>query len=120
MNEKLRDILSNLNTDIDQEILLQYLQGKLSDEKKHEVEMQLLNSDFEVDALEGLQQFKDKGQLNFMMDMLNKDLQKKIEKKKKRREKLKIKDQPWLYISLVILLILIVISYIMIRKLLQQ
>ena len=120
MDEKLKDILSNLSTDIDQETLLQYLQGKLSEEKKHEVEMQLLNSDFEDDAVEGLQQFKDKEQLKFMVDMLNKDLKKKVEKKKQRREKLKIQEQPWLYISLLILLILIVISYIIIRKLLQE
>jgi hypothetical protein len=48
--------------------------------------------------------------------MLNRDLKKKIAKKKERREKMRIKDQPWLYISLIILILLIVIAYVVIRK----
>lgn len=119
MQENYKDILSNLSTDIDQETLLLYLQGKLSDEKKHEVEKQLLNSDFEEDAADGLQEFKDKEQLQYLVEMLNRDLKKRTEKKKKRREKLKIKDQPWLYISIIILFILIAISYLVIKKMLQ-
>lgn len=119
MQENYKDILSNLSTDIDQETLLLYLQGKLSDEKKHEVEKQLLNNDFDEDAMDGLQEFKDKEQLQYMVEMLNRDLKKRTEKKKKRREKMKIKDQPWLYISIIILFILIVISYLVIKKMLQ-
>ncbi len=119
MQENYKDILSNLSTDIDQETLLLYLQGKLSDDKKHEVEKQLLNNDFDEDAMDGLQEFKDKEQLQYMVEMLNRDLKKRTEKKKKRREKMKIKDQPWLYISIIILFILIVISYLVIKKMLQ-
>jgi len=119
MQENYKDILSNLSTDIDQETLLLYLQGKLSDEKKHEVEKQLLNSDFDEDAAEGLQEFKDKEQLQYMVEMLNRDLKTRTEKKKKRREKMKIKDQPWLYISIIILFILIAISYLVIKKMMQ-
>lgn len=119
MQENYKDILSNLSTDIDQETLLLYLQGKLSDEKKHEVEKQLLNNDFDEDAVEGLQEFKDKEQLQYMVEMLNRDLKTRTEKKKKRREKMKIKDQPWLYISIIILFILIAISYLVIKKMMQ-
>ena len=119
MQENYKDILSNLSTDIDQETLLLYLQGKLSDEKKHEVEKQLLNNDFDEDAVEGLQEFKDKEQLRYMVEMLNRDLKTRTEKKKKRREKMKIKDQPWLYISIIILFILIAISYMVIKKMMQ-
>lgn len=119
MQENYKDILSNLSTDIDQETLLLYLQGKLSDEKKHEVEKQLLNNDFDEDAVEGLQEFKDKEQLQYMVEMLNRDLKTRTEKKKKRREKMKIKDQPWLYISIIILFILIAISYLVIKKMMR-
>ena len=35
MSENLKDILSHLNPDIDQETLLLYLQGKLSTEQQH-------------------------------------------------------------------------------------
>jgi hypothetical protein len=114
-----KDILSHLSTEIDQETLLLYLQGKLSEDRKHEVEKHILQDDFEDDAVEGLQEFKDKEQLQYMVEMLNRELKKKTAKKKKLREKMKYKDQPWLYISLLILILLIVISYIVIHRMLK-
>ena len=48
MSSNLKDILSNLSTDIDQETLLLYLQGKLSDDKKHELEQKLVDSELLV------------------------------------------------------------------------
>jgi hypothetical protein len=119
MPENYKDILSNLSTDVDQETLLLYLQGKLSEEKKHEVEKMLIQNEFDDDAVEGLQEIKDKQQIQFMVEKLNRDLKKKTEKKKKLREKMKIKDQPWLYISLLILILLIVLSYIVIHRMLK-
>lgn len=115
-----KDILSHLSTEVDQETLLLYLQDKLSEEKKHEVEKKLINNEFADDAMEGLRQFKDKEQVAYMVEMLNHDLKKKLEKKKQRREKMKLKDQPWLYISILILILLIVISYFVIHRMLQK
>ncbi len=120
MPDNYKDILSNLSTDIDQETLLLYLQGKLSEEKKHEVEKKLMENEFADEAMEGLQQFKDKEQVNYMVEMLNRDLKKRTEKKKQRRERMKIKDQPWLYVSILILIILLVISYIVIYRLITN
>jgi hypothetical protein len=119
MQQNYKDILSHLSTDVDQETLLLYLQEKLTEEKKHEVEKKLLENEFAGEALEGLQEIKDKQQIAYMVEMLNRDLAKKVEKKKKRREKMRIKDQPWLYISLLIIIILIVISYMVVHKYLQ-
>lgn len=116
MSGNYKDILSNLSTEVDQETLLLYLQGKLSEEKKHEIEKKLMQNEFDDDAVEGLQEIKDKQQIQYMVEMLNRDLKKKTEKKKKRREKMKIKDQPWLYISILILILLIILCYIVIRK----
>ena len=120
MSENYKDILSNLSTEVDQETLLLYLQGKLSEEKKHEVEKQLLKDDFNDEAVDGLQEFKDKEQLQYMVEMLNRDLKKRTQKKKQRREKMKIKDQPWLYVSILILIILVVLCYFYIRRMLNQ
>ncbi len=120
MSDNLKDILANLSTDIDQETLLLYLQDQLSEEKKHEVEKKLLENEFANDALEGLQEIKDKQQIAYMVDMLNRDLKKKTEKKKQRREKMKLPDQSWLYISVVIIIILIIISYIVVQKSMQK
>src|SRR4026207_444104 len=116
MSENYKDILSNLSTDVDQETLLLYLQGKLSDEKKHEVEKKFIQNEFDDDALEGLQEIKDKQQIQYMVEMLNRDLKKKTAKKKLRRDKMRIKDQPWLYFSILILILLIALAYIVIHR----
>ncbi len=120
MSENYKDILLHLSTEVDQETLLLYLQGKLTEDKKHEVEKILLQSEFDDEAMEGLQGINDKEQINYMVEMLNRDLKKKTEKKKQRREKMKIKDQPWLYISILILLLLIVFSYMVIHRMLNK
>lgn len=116
MSENLKDILSNLSTEIDQETLLLYLQNKLPEDKKHEVEKQLMQDEFDEEAMEGLQDFRDKEQLQYMVEMLNRDLKKKTEKKKKRRDKLTISFQPWTYVAILILLLLIVLCYIVIQR----
>jgi len=119
MADNLKDILANLSTDIDQETLLQYLQGKLSPEKRHELEKQLVDNEFASDALEGLKEFHDQQQISYMVEALNRDLKKKTEKRKKRREKMKLPDQTWLYVSIIIIILLIVISYLIIHKSMQ-
>ena len=120
MSENFKDILSNLSTEMDQETLLLYLQDKLSEEKKHEVEKKLIENEFANDAMEGLQEFRDKQQVSYTVEMLNRALKKKLQKKKQRKEKMRIKDQPWLYIAILILILLIVLSYIFIHRMLQN
>lgn len=120
MEQKFKDILSNLSTDIDQETLLLYLQGKLSEETRHEIEKKLLQDDFNEDAAEGLDEFHDKQQIQYMVEMLNRDLRNKTRRKKQKREKMRIKDQPWLWISVLILIILLVMAYIFISRMLKN
>lgn len=120
MSDKLKDILSHLSTEVDQETLLKYLEGRLSDEQKHEIEKKMLASDFNNDALEGLQEIRNKEKISSLVEQLNHDLHKKLDKKKKRRDKFRFKDQPWLYIAIVIILLLIVLSYVVIHRMLQQ
>lgn len=119
MSDNLKDILSSLSTEIDQETLLRYLNGQLSDDKKHEVEKYLVDNEFDDDALEGLQQFNSQKDIEFMAEQLNRDLKKKLQKKNQRREKLKLKDQTWLYLSVIIFLLLIILAFIVIKKLQQ-
>ena len=120
MSDNLKDILSNEHPEIDPEIMMLYLQGKLTPEQKHEVEKLLMQGDFEEEAMEGLQEFKDKEQIQYTIEALNRDLKKKTEKKQKRRDKLKLPDQTWIVISVVIVLLLVIVSYFVIRKLLQN
>lgn len=116
MSENLKDILSNLNPHIDQTTLMLYLQGKLTAEQQHEVEKQILDNEFETDAMEGLQDFKDKKNLIALVHQLNKDLKKNTEKKKRQKEKSEIKLEPWLLIAIIVILIIALISFIVVQK----
>ena len=120
MSGNLKDILSNLSTEIDQETLLLYLQDKLPEDKKHEIEMQLLENEFEGEAMDGLNEFKDKQQVAYMVEMLNRDLKKKTAKKQERRKKLKFKEPPGIFLSIIILILLILISYLAIHQYLHK
>lgn len=116
MNNELKNILSNSNKDIDNQKLMDYLSGKLSAEEKHEIEREMADSDFVNDAVEGLEEVKNKKELSNFVDQLNNDLHKQLEKKKKRKQKRALKDQPWLYLAIVLLLLLIIIGFIVIKK----
>jgi hypothetical protein len=83
MSDNLKDILSHLSSEIDQETLLLYLQNKLSAEKKHEVEKKLLENEFANEAAEGLQQFTNKEKLGVLVDQLNHELKTRLQKKRK-------------------------------------
>ena len=119
MQENLKEILSHLQADIEQETLLLYLQNKLPAEKLHDIEKAMANSEFTRDALEGLSQMRDKEKITRMVDSLNRDLKKKVEKKKLFREKLRIKSEPWFYFAIIIFIILIVLCYLLIYRMLR-
>lgn len=116
MSDELKDILSNLNRDIEQEKLLDYLNKKLSTSEAHELEKQMADDEFVNDAVEGLEEFKNKKDLSLYVQQLNNDLKKQLDKKKQRKEKRKLKEQPWLYFSIVLLLVLIVVCFVLVRK----
>ncbi len=116
MSDELKNILSGLNKEIEQEKLLDYLHKKLSAPEAHEVEKQMANDEFMNDAVEGLENFKNKKNLSLYVEQLNHGLKKQLDKKKKRKEKRKLREQPWLYFSIGLLLVLIVIGYVLVRK----
>ena len=116
MSDDLKNILSNLNKDIEQEKLLDYLNKKLSAAEAHDIEKQMADDEFMNDAVEGLENFKNKKNVSLIVQQLNNELKKQTAKKKAKKEKRKLKEQPWLYISLVTLLLLIIIAYLVIKK----
>ncbi len=116
MSGNLKDILSNLNPEIDQETLMRYLQGQLSAEQQHEVEKQMMDHDFDADALEGLGAFSNKKNINHLVDQLNRDLKKRTEKKKKFRKKMQLQIEPWIIVSVVMILLLVVIAFFVISR----
>lgn len=115
MNNELLNILSQVK-DADQRKLLDYLENKLSPEERHEVERLLIDSDFESDAAEGLEQVIEKHDLPVVINQLNKRLIKKLHG---RRKKLLKKKPPELMIPVVttiIILLLVLMFYILLRE----
>lgn len=116
MSNELIDILSNSNKDIDNQKLMDYLSNHLSKENIHELEKIMAEDDFMNDAVEGLQKFKRKEDMQACVEQLNRDLQKQITKNKKRKLSRKFKDQPYTYITVIIILLLLVISFVVLKK----
>jgi anti-sigma factor RsiW len=116
MNENLKDILSNLHSEVDQETLLKYLQGHLSAEQQHEVEKNLLDDMFEADAVEGLQTIQDKSHIPALVEQLNRDLKNRTTKKKRRLFRREAKVEPWLLFAIVLILLLAIIAFFVIRQ----
>ena len=96
---------------------MDYLSGKLSGQEKHEVEKWMADNEFANEAVEGLQKFEGKKDLQGYVDQLNNELNQYIRKKKDRRERRKIKELPWLYITIVFVLLVIIIVYLVLDKL---
>ena len=117
MDYDLLKILSNSNKDIDNQKLMDYIAGKLSAEEKHEVEKWMADSHFMSDAVEGLETVRNKANITDMVEQLNHDLLKRLEKKRNKKRKRQLKDAPWIYYAIVITLFLIIITWYILDKL---
>ncbi|MBC7650463.1 MAG: hypothetical protein H7101_01795 [Deinococcales bacterium] len=91
--------------------LMRYLQGNLSDEQRNAIEQQMVTDDFTNDAVEGLEIVGNKAHLHTYIDKLNHQLQKSIAAKKQRKAKRKLADNSWIIIAISIILVLCVIGY---------
>ncbi len=120
MSNDLFNILTNSNKDIDNQKLMDYVSGKLSEQEKHEVEVWINENDFANEAVEGLEKFSDKKDLQNYVDQLNKELNQYIQEKKNRRLRKKIMDDPSIYVTVFVLLLLIVVGYFVIRLLIAK
>ena len=120
MDQDLLNILSNSNKDIDNHKLLDDISNKITSEEKYEFEKSMVDSDMMNDVVEGLQKFKDKKDVAALVEQLNTSLKRQLEKKKERKLKRELKSPFWLYLSIVILLVIILIGFIAIRKFLGE
>jgi len=118
MNDDLLNILSNSNKDIDNQQLMDYLSGKLSAKESHEVEKMMEDNDLFNDAMEGLQGVRDKKDIQTYVEQLNRGLQKSLTKKRQRREKRKLKEGPWGYVAILVIILLCIAGYFVVKKVL--
>ena len=116
MADDLKDILSNNNNEIDNRQLMDYLRNQLNNADKHEVESTMNDDAFMNDAVEGLQNFDAKKDVQTYVTQLHDDLQKELSKKKKRKDKRRIKEQPWVYLAIIIILLLLVLCFVVLKN----
>lgn len=89
--------------------LTDYLEGKLSDEAMHRVEVHLADCAFCADALEGLQQVEDKAQIPVIIRQIHGQLRKELASHRSDRKK--AKRYVWLSSIILIILIILLIAY---------
>ncbi len=116
MSDELKDILGNSNKDIDNQKLMDYLSRKMSAQEQHDLEKMMAEDDFMNDAVEGLEQISNTANIDLYTEQLNRSLQKQLSVKQQRREKRKLKDQPWVYLAIITLLLLCIIAYVVMKK----
>ncbi|HEX8333321.1 MAG TPA: hypothetical protein VF622_11895 [Segetibacter sp.] len=110
-----KDILSGKEEHANEDELIKYLEGNLSEEEKHAFEKKTADSEFVNDAVEGLSQFKSKQQLNEYVEQLNKNLHTQLDQRKKRKEKRKLKDNPWILVAVLLILALVIIGFVVVK-----
>ena len=120
MEDELLNILSNSNKDIDNQKLMDYLSDKLSKKEKHEFEANMADSEMLNDVVEGLEKFKNKKDVSALVEQLNANLKKQLNRKKERKLKREIKNLNGLYFSIILIIIIILIGFFIIKKYLED
>ncbi len=108
--------MGNSKINIEEQKLLQYLEGNLSSEEAHAFEKEMAESALLNDAVEGLQQLKDNTKINHYVDDLNKQLKQYTASKKKRRINYKSQFNFWAIVAIVLIISLAVITYLILHK----
>jgi hypothetical protein len=116
MNNELLNILSKSDQSITNQQLIDYLNNQLPDNQKHEVEKWMSDNDLVNDAIEGLQHVKNKKNLQAYVDQLNKSLKDQLKQKKGNQQRRKLQQYPWVYFSIVLVLLLCIIGYYIVRR----
>jgi hypothetical protein len=99
----------------DQEKLMQYLNEQLSHSESHQLESDMESDPFMTEAMEGLDQV-DKQIIPEVIDQLNISLRKEIKAKKRKKRNQIFSNQNWVYFAVILILILLIISYLVMKK----
>lgn len=97
------------------ELMMKYLEGKLSEEDLYEFEKQMANSELLNDAIEGLQTVKNSKNIDAYVSDLNKHLHQYTSSKKKRRLKNRLELNDWILLSILLVIGLCIVSYFVIK-----
>jgi anti-sigma factor RsiW len=119
MNEELLNILTNEQGDIDDQKLIDYVNGKLSGEENHAIEKWMADHHIASDAVEGLLHVREKKNLLKHVEQLNKNLQEQLKQRKAHRFQKKLREYPWIYATIVLVLLFGLIAYVIVARLLH-
>jgi anti-sigma factor RsiW len=100
MNEEYNDLFTTTQCPTQQQ-LLDYVQGRLTPEQQHEVEMHLADCELCSEAVEGLAAFQQKEQIPVWLQQMRNQMLRKLRSRKRR------KDQVTYYTQLAIIVIVI-------------
>ncbi len=120
MKDEYKDILSNLNNEIDQEVLSLYLQDKLSKEERYAFEASMIEDDFASDALEGLSNLPASANLDLLQHSLRNNLNKRLKEKNKSKLKTTLQNTNWYMYAIVLIILLCMVGYYVVTKVLGQ
>ena len=84
MKGNMEDIVNSSSDRVDEQKLMDYLEGKLSPEQAHEVEAMMAESGFLDDAVDGLSSMKDKQRIAMILQELNSKLHVKTQQQKRK------------------------------------
>jgi anti-sigma factor RsiW len=93
MHRDLTDILSSNDQHVSEEQLMDYLNGKLTDAERHELEKMMAADAMQDDALEGLELVENKKQLARHHADINMGLHEKLKEKKQTRKRRNLPQQ---------------------------
>lgn len=102
---------------IPQDPLLGYLNNALSNPEQHAFEKDMMDDPFLNDAVEGLQQYREKDKLQQVVQDLNQQLNQQIKKRKNQRAKRRYNTQPFILIAIGVLLLIIILFMLVVLKL---
>src|SRR5436853_5153246 len=98
----------NADDELNEDQLLNYVKGKLTEEDANAIERKMSGSTFINDAVEGLQQFSTSEKINAYTQQLNENLHQKLAAKKTKRKK-DIAGLSWEAIAVIAVILLCIL-----------
>ncbi len=119
MQDDFKNILISGTNQINDQQLMDYLNNRLSKSKVHDLEKEMADDSFINDAVEGLQQLNSQSDIQQSVTQLNQVLQQQVIRNRQRREKRRWKDQPYLYLIILSVILLLLTGAFVILKTLR-
>ena len=110
MDDNLKSILAKKEAALEQEKLLQYMNGMLSTEEQHQLESIASDDPFAADAMEGLSTIANKEDLPNTISSINSKLKKQLHGNKPGKRKA-IPSQQWAIYAILIIIVLTAAAY---------